>query len=294
MAENHKNPPAAPVDPASPEALTYLPNGWQSAILELAAQGKGHGSFIKALGLAPTDFYALAHKNKVFAEILSIAHAHGLEWLESRLVAIVNGHADARTQKTLEMIYNARFSNFEKMYSPESAAEFSGDLDAFLATVDLGKLISAVEKRGILTRISTQKAVGNSVTEMAAKWRDLFSGIVERLENGEIIKAERVKDLAIYAEIESGALGTTDNPTMPTDATLAGKNKEIQKAILADERWAQGFDEPLADFDDDEPQVISAEPNAVDFAEPTGAPALDFDDPPELTHAQKMARLGGF
>ena len=289
MAENPKNPPAAPVDPASPEALTYLPNGWQSAILELAAQGKGHGSFIKALGLAPTDFYALAHKNKVFAEILSIAHAHGLEWLESRLVAIVNGHADARTQKTLEMIFNARFSNFEKMYSPENAQ--SAGLDA----IPTPELLQAVEKRGYLTRISQRAECGggDSVVDLARVWARYFNAIAERVENGELDHARAKESLELNSlaagwDFDDDGWEFNENPPELSAGELLKTDRKIKRQIINDERWRAGLPElppPQA-----EPQ---AEPQSTANAEilPAESPA---EPEPELTHAQKMARLGGF
>ena len=288
----HNNPPAAPVDPASADALSYLPRGWQTAILELAKSGKGDGAFIGALGIAPQDFYALKYKNNEFAEILARAHAAGLEWLESRLVAIVNGHADARTQKTLEMIFNARFANFESKYMPPEISglgQFHGDLEKLLSTVDLGTLIRAVEKRGILTRISTRAAKGESVKDMAQKWARAFSNICERIENGESVSEDKIKDFAQFAAWD---LGTDANNAdyAPTDADLALAEQSLKAAIENDERWAAGeAEKPAFDFCLENYEVLNSTPAPP--CEPADEPAPQSTDEPTL--AQKMKMAGG-
>ena len=128
----HPNQPPAPVNPATPEALDYLPRGWQSAILDLGGQGKGHGSFIRALGIAPQDFYALATNNKEFALALANADAARMAWVENRLVAIADGLADPRGIRAVEIIFNAFLRDFAARYSPAK----NGDFDASTWTLD--------------------------------------------------------------------------------------------------------------------------------------------------------------
>lgn len=277
--------PTADVDVGSPEALDYLPRGWQKAILDLAARGRWHGAFIKALGIAPQDFYLLSRKNALFAEVLSIAHAHALEWFENKLCAIIDGHGDAKTQKALEMVFNARFSNFEKRYTPAAVGEYQGDLNELLLTMDLNTLLSAVEKRGFLTRISTRAACGggDSVIDLARGWQKYFEIIVKRLEKGELDNATALDKL------EGGAMGAGfefkngegwDKNKIPTELStecLARVDKKIKQKIAADEAW-----------------VTNAEPSVPPNAVPPNAVETAGEEcaEPELTFQQKLARAG--
>ena len=289
MAENHKNPPAAPVDPASPEALTYLPNGWQAAMLDLAGRGKHHGAFIQMLGLAPQDFYILAKRNALFAEWLARAHAAGLEWLESKFVAIVDGDANPQIQKTLEMLFNARFKDFAEIYSPENAQ--SAGLDA----IPTPELLQAVEKRGYLTRISQRAECGggDSVVDLARVWGRYFNAIAERVENGELDHARAKESLELNSlaagwDFDDDGWEFNENPPELSAGELLKTDRKIKRQIINDERWQAGKPELPP------PQ---AEPQSTTNAEilPAEPPTEPEPEPePELTHAQKMARLGGF
>ena len=176
--------------------------------------------------------------------------------------------------------------------------QFHGDLDKLLSTVDLGTLIRAVEKRGILTRISTRAAKGNSIKEMAQKWAGVFSNICERIENGESVPESKLNE---FAQLAAWDLGTDANNAdyAPTDADLALAEQSLNAAIENDERWAAGeAEKPAFDFSFENCEVLNSTDELPADAAANAAAADDTDEPApqstdEPTLAQKMAMAGG-
>lgn len=98
---------------------SFLPKGWAELLIKIAKDGGGDGSFITALGITPTEFYALARDNEIFKKALECAQPWTVEYWETNLKRLVFGDLPAHAVKPVLWALELERARLQTYQPPE-------------------------------------------------------------------------------------------------------------------------------------------------------------------------------
>lgn len=98
---------------------SFLPKGWAELLIKIAKNGGGEGAFITALGITPTEFYALARDNTFFKNALERAQPWIVEFWETNLKRLVFGDLPAHAVKPILWALELERARLQTYQPPE-------------------------------------------------------------------------------------------------------------------------------------------------------------------------------
>lgn len=175
------------------ELNSFLPNGWAEKLVEIAKDGGGDGSFITALGITPTEFYALARENEIFKKALECAQPWILEYWERNLKRLVFGDLPAHAVKPILWALELEKARLQIYQPPER--EESGIKT--LHNASLRDFQNEARKRGIKIEIPKGAKADEALAELQQKAR--FLQRVLECANNQNLTPELEAALEFYA-----------------------------------------------------------------------------------------------